>query len=101
MQWTECKHELTISGYTKRFLENKIEPVVTMTYNEFIKMYKENGVVWISKKLNVAELLDNDDTEKLEQAVKNEDAFKFNAEDFNKDFIIDLEKDLAILQNLK
>lgn len=71
------------------------------SYNEFIKMYKENGVVWISKKLNVAELLDNDDTEKLEQAVKNEDAFKFNAEDFNKDFIIDLEKDLAILQNLK
>ena len=71
------------------------------SYNEFIKMYKENGVVWISKKLNVAELLDNDDTEKLEKAVKNEDAFKFNAEDFNKDFIIDLEKDLAILQNLK
>lgn len=71
------------------------------SYNEFIKMYKENGVVWISKKLNVAELLDNDDTEKLEQAVKNEDAFKFKAEDFNKDFIIDLEKDLAILQNLK
>lgn len=33
------------------------------SYNEFIKMYKENGVVWISKKLNVAELLDNDDTE--------------------------------------
>lgn len=22
MQCTECKHELTISGYTKRFLEN-------------------------------------------------------------------------------
>ena len=26
MQCTECKHELTISGYIKRFLENKIEP---------------------------------------------------------------------------
>lgn len=71
------------------------------SYNEFIKMYKENGVVWISRKLNVTELLDNDDLDKLEQALKNEDAFKFNAEDFNKDFIIDLEKDLAILQNLK
>lgn len=71
------------------------------SYDEFIKMYKEKGVIWISKKLNVTELLDNDDLERLEEAVKNEDAFKFNVEDFNKDFIIDLEKDLAILQNLK
>lgn len=71
------------------------------SYNEFIKMYKETGVIWISKKLNVTELLDSDDLEKLEQAVKNEDAFKFEVKDFNSEFIIDLEKDLAILQNLK
>lgn len=71
------------------------------SYNEFIKMYKENGVVWISRKLNVPELLINEDFEKLEQAVINEDAIKFKAEDFRKEFIIDLEKDLAILNNLR
>ena len=76
----------------KRFIDS---------YKEFIKMYKDNGIVWISKKLNIIELLDNEDFEKLEQAVKNEDAFKFKAEDFDKNFIIDLEKDLKILQNLK
>ena len=103
--------QTNMGGFMKGILVKRLESskyAFEMTLNrfidsyiEFIKMYKENGVVWISKKLNVAELLDNDDTEKLEQAVKNEDAFKFNAEDFNKDFIIDLEKDLAILQNLK
>jgi len=71
------------------------------SYTEFIKMYKENGVVWISRKLNVPELLINEDFEKLEQAVINEDAIKFKAEDFRKEFIIDLEKDLAILNNLR
>lgn len=71
------------------------------SYNEFIRMYKEKGVVWISKKLNIIELLDNEEFEKLDRALKNEDVFKFKAEDFNNEFIIDLEKDLKILQNLK
>ena len=71
------------------------------SYNEFIRMYKEKGIVWISKKLNIIELLDNEDFEKLDRALKNEDVFKFKAEDFNSNFIIDLGKDLKILQSLK
>lgn len=71
------------------------------SYNEFIKMYKEKGIVWISKKINIMDLLDNEDFEKLDRALQNEDVFKFKAEDFNKEFIKDLEKDLAILQNLQ
>lgn len=71
------------------------------SYKEFINMYRKNGVVWVSKKYNVAELLDNEDFERLEQATINEEAFKFQAEDFDKSFIIDLEKDLAVLENLK
>lgn len=71
------------------------------SYNEFISMYRKNGVVWVSKKYNVSELVNNEDFEKLEQAAINEDAFKFKAEDFDKSFINDLEKDLSLLQNLK
>ena len=71
------------------------------SYKEFIKMYKEYGVVWVSKKLNVAELLDNEDFEKLEMAAINEEAFKYNSEDLNDNFIVDLEKDLILLENLK
>lgn len=71
------------------------------SYNEFINMYRKNGVVWVSKKYNVSELLNNEDFEKLEQAAINEEAFKFRSEYFDKNFINDLEKDLALLQNLK
>lgn len=71
------------------------------SYNEFITMYKEKGTIWISKKLNVMDLLDNDDLDKLEKAVESEDAFKFKKEDFNSNFITDLEKDLLLLQNLR
>ncbi len=71
------------------------------SYKEFIKMYKEYGVVWVSKKLNVTELLDNEDFEKLEVAAINEDAYKYSSEDLNDSFIIDLEKDLSLLENLK
>ena len=71
------------------------------SYKQFIEMYYQKGVVWISKKYNVYELLNNEDFEKLEQARINEDATKFNAEDFDKSFIRDLESDLSILQELK
>lgn len=71
------------------------------SYKEFIDMYKNDGIIWISKKLNVQELLINEDEEKLERAVEKEEAFKFNASDFDKSFIIDLEKDLNILEELK
>lgn len=71
------------------------------SYKEFINMYTEKGTVWISRKLNVQELLLNDETEKLEEALENENAFKFERSDFNSSFIIDLQKDLLILNELK
>ena len=52
------------------------------SYKDFINMYKNNGVVWISKKYNVAELLTNEDFERLEEAAINEEAFKFKSEAF-------------------
>lgn len=110
-QKTLLAGQMNMGGFMKGILVKRLESskfAFEMTlnrfiesYKDFIKMYKENGMIWISKKLNVNELLDNDDIEKLEEAVKNEDAFKFKAEDFNRSFIIDLEKDLSILENLK
>ncbi|MBO5005419.1 MAG: helicase, partial [Clostridia bacterium] len=103
--------QMNMGGFMKGILVKRLESskyAFEMTlnrfiksYKEFINMYKENGVIWISKKLDVNELILNDDIEKLEDAVKNEDAFKFNAEDFHKNFIIDLENDLSILENLQ
>lgn len=110
-QKTLLTGQMNMGGFMKGILVKRLESskyAFEMTlkrfidsYNEFINMYRENGVVWVSKKYNVSELLDNEEFEKLEQAAINEEAFKFSAEDFDKNFIIDLEKDLSILENLK
>lgn len=110
-QKTLLTGQMNMGGFMKGILVKRLESskyAFEMTlkrfidsYNEFINMYRENGVVWVSKKYNVSELLDNEEFEKLEQAAINEEAFKFSTEDFDKNFIIDLEKDLSILENLK
>lgn len=70
------------------------------SYNEFINMYN-NGTVWISRKLKVQELLDNDDIDKLLEAVDKQEAMRFESKDFHSSFIKDLNTDLQILNELK
>lgn len=70
------------------------------SYEQFIEMYK-SGTVYISKKYNVYDLMDNGDDEKLEFIVNKEDAFKFKSEDFKCIFIQDLEFDLSNLKMIK
>lgn len=69
------------------------------SYAKFIDMY-ETGEVWISKKMDVYDLLDNGDVETLLNAEKNEDAFHFKSEDFDPKFIKDLQWDLSKLRYL-
>lgn len=70
------------------------------SYENFIKMY-ETGTVYISKKYNVYDLMDNGDDEKLEFIVNKEDAFKFKSEEFSEEFKEDLERDLLNLKMIK
>lgn len=74
-----------------RFLES---------YERFIKMY-ETGDIWISKKLNVFDLLENENIDKLIEAEKNDDAMHFKAEAFNANFIKDLKWDLNKLRYME
>lgn len=69
------------------------------SYAKFIDMY-ETGEVWISKKMDVYDLLDNGDVETLLNAEKNEDAFHFKSEDFDPKFIKDLQWDISKLRYL-
>lgn len=69
------------------------------SYERFINMYND-GTVYISKKVNVYDLLDNDDIEKLEKAVEGERAQKYISDNFNKDFLPDLEHDLQVLREV-
>ena len=71
------------------------------SYERFINMYKSTGEIWISKKIDVYELIDSGDTEALMQMVENEDGYHFKKEDFKREFIIDLNKDFSKLKYLQ
>ena len=70
------------------------------SYQKFIKMY-EQGTVYISKKANVYDLLDNGDTKKLMYLIEQQDAVKFESKEFEARFIRDLRNDLTKLEYLQ
>ena len=66
----------------------------------FIEML-DKGIVYISNSVDVYDLLDNDDFEKLEQLVEEEKAHKYKQDNFNNKFRDDLAHDLELLRELK
>jgi len=60
----------------------------------------EAGTVYISKKVDVYELLDSDDFETLERLVEEEKAQQYKSEDFRPDFASDLRYDLDTLRQI-
>lgn len=71
------------------------------SYERFINMYKTIDEVWISKKVDVYDLLDSGEIDKLMQMVEDENGFHFKTSEFKSDFIIDLNKDLSKLKYLR
>lgn len=69
------------------------------SYEKFIEMY-ERGEVYISKKVDVYDLLDSGDDDKLMELVEAETVMHFSADEFDGKFIKDLRWDLAKLQYL-
>ena len=70
------------------------------SYNRFIDMAK-TGKVYISKKVNVYDLLDGGDEKKLMYLIEQQDVMEFETTEFNSQFFCDLESDLAQLKSLK
>lgn len=69
------------------------------SYEKFIDMY-HSGEVYISKKVDVYDMLDSGDDEKLMGLVENEVVMHFKSDEFDPKFIKDLEWDLAKLRYL-
>jgi len=103
----EKQQQRNVGGFMKGILVKRLESSFFAfkqsvqrfieSYKRFIEMY-QNGTVYISKKVNVYDLLDNDDIEKLEKAVEEERAQKYESKDFRKDFLTDLQYDLKTLK---
>lgn len=106
----EKQQQRNVGGFMKGILIKRLESSFyafrksirrfVESYERFIKMF-EDGTVYISKDIDVYDLLDNDDVEVLEAFVEAEKAHKYNSDDFKEEFIVDLRHDLKILQELE
>lgn len=106
----ELQQQRNVGGFMKGILVKRLESSFCafrnsvdrfcISYNNFIEMFKK-GTVYISKKVNVFDLLVNDDTETLEQLVNEDKVQKYPSAHFKEDYISDLEHDLAILLDIQ
>lgn len=106
----ERQQQRNVGGFMKGILVKRLESSFHAfrksvgrfieSYEKFIEMYKQ-GTVYISKKVNVYDLLENDDIERLEKLVDEDKAQKYESKDFRKDFLPDLQHDQEILLQIK
>jgi len=106
----ERQQQRNIGGFMKGVLIKRLESSFhafrqsirrfIQSYERFITMF-EAGTVYISKKVDVYELLDSDDFETLERLVEEEKAQQYKSEDFRPDFAGDLRHDLDTLRKIQ
>lgn len=106
----ERQQQRNIGGFMKGILVKRLESSFYAfkmsierfieSYSRFIVMYKQ-GEVYISKKANVYDLLENDDFETLKDLVEKDKAQKYISNDFREEFEKDLWFDLEILKQVQ
>ena len=79
----------------KKTLQRFIE-----SYEKFIEM-SATGKIYISKKINVYDLLDDGNTQKLMYLIEQQDVMEFETKEFSSQFFRDLQADLADLKSLQ
>lgn len=106
----ERQQQRNVGGFMKGILVKRLESSFfafrqsvnrfIISYEKFIDMYY-SGTVYISKKIDVYDLIESDNIERLEEFVEDEKANKYNSKDFTKEFVTKLEFDLEILREVK
>jgi superfamily II DNA/RNA helicase/HKD family nuclease len=106
----ERQQQRNVGGFMKGILVKRLESSFhafrqsvdrfITSYEKFIQMYQA-GTVYISKKVDVYDLIESDNIERLEGFVEDEKAHKYDSKDFRKDFIDKLVFDLEILREVK
>jgi len=109
LQKTQMVAQSNMSGFMKSILVKRLESsffAFKNTLGRFIRSYEQfiemcnSGDVYISKKVDVYDLLDNGDDEKLMRLVDEDKVQYFSFAEFKDDFMGALEKDLAVLKDL-
>ncbi|SFE06484.1 SNF2-related protein [Thermophagus xiamenensis] len=106
----EKQQQKNVGGFMKGILVKRLESSFfafrksvdrfILSYEKFIDMF-HSGTVYISKKVDVYDLIENDNIDVLEAFVNEEKAHKYSSKDFKKDFLTKLEFDLQILKDIK
>lgn len=106
----EKQQQRNVGGFMKGILVKRLESSFyafrqsvdrfIASYEKFIQMYL-GGTVYISKKVDVYDLIASDNIERLEAFVDDEKAHKYDSKDFKKEFIDKLHLDLEILHEVK
>jgi len=100
---------MNLGGFMKSVLVKRLESsfyAFNMTLSRFIKSYEQfiemckTGDVYISKEINVYDLLDSGDDEKLIHLVEENRVLHFKTNHFNDMFLSDLQSDLSKLRYL-
>ena len=104
------QQQRNIGGFMKSILVKRLESSFHAfrqsvrrfigSYEKFIKMYLD-GTIYISKKVDVYDLIESDDINRLEALVQDEQAQKYSSDDFKKEFIANLSFDLGILNRIQ
>ena len=106
----EQQSQKNVGGFMKGILVKRLESSFYAfrrtldrfigSYNRFIEMFDE-GTVLIGKKVNVYDLLEEDDEEKVLQLIEKGDLQKYRADEFSPEFIHDLTADLRLLEEIR
>lgn len=106
----EMQQQRNVGGFMRGILVKRLESSFfafrqsverfITSYEKFIEMYK-NGTVYISKKVDVYDLIESDNLERLEEFVNEDKAQKYASQDFRKEFIDKLVLDVSILLEIK
>jgi superfamily II DNA/RNA helicase/HKD family nuclease len=106
----ELQSQRNIGGFMKGILVKRLESSFHAfrntlirfvdSYRKFIDMYMQ-GTVYISKKVNVYDFLDADNEEELLKLVELDRVQKYESSEFKEEFLRNLQKDLALLENIQ
>ncbi len=102
--------QCNISGFMRSVLVKRLESSFyafkrtlgrfVVSYEKFIAMF-DQGIVLISKDLDVYDLLERDNPDELLALVEQDAVQQYDATDFNDDFIRDLRSDLILLKDIQ
>ncbi|MCK4683196.1 helicase, partial [Candidatus Bipolaricaulota bacterium] len=106
----EQQSQRNVGGFMKGILVKRLERSFyafrrtlgrfIISYERFIEMLNK-GTVLIGKKVNVYDLLDEDNAERILQLVEEGELQKRDAEEFRPEFVQDLTADLALLREIQ